>query len=353
MERPRSGWTLESVNDDVFHEICKAILDTTCSDEQGKPITGHQSIKSLSAANLDMRKRLEPIVFKSIYIDVRSWYITLNALKLIENCQAVQHYTKRFHLRIYEAAPGSLESVDGLPRQFATVLSTLKRLEKIRVDVPKNEAPSYRLAAQKSQVELASVRTLESGPQMQWMIELCPHVTTIRICQYWPLHGVPSDRRSYHFVRSAGLAKQLQTFEMEVRWTAELVESVYSTMPHLQSLALLGRRQHFKLKELLPPLSCFRNLKTLSVPRASQLGVGFCPPGCGNAYMGPDGEKVRRRVKEEERRAEQRASRMIFSSCPQLKVLWIGNKEKSRTMQDDSPVVGEGMILSKVHPLSN
>ena len=99
-----------------------------------------------------MRKRLEPIVFRSISIDGESWYITLEALKFLARCQPVHNHTKCFHLSIRDAAPGSLESVDGLPEQFATILSKAKKLQTISIDVPNSEILSYRLAAQELNV---------------------------------------------------------------------------------------------------------------------------------------------------------------------------------------------------------
>jgi hypothetical protein len=78
-------------------------------------------------------------------------------------------------------------------------------------------------------------------------------------------------------------------------------------------------------QELLPILSQFTNLQYLALPDTASLGVGFNPPGCGNAYMGPGGEEYRQQVKEEGRRYTVEVVDMVFPACPALRDLWIGD----------------------------
>ena len=170
---------------------------------------------------------------------------------------------------------------------------------------------------------------------MEWMVDICPHVTTIRTCKYWPRVGVSPSEHTWDLIYVASLVKSLQSFEMEEYWTTELVEEVHNAMPDLKSLALLGRNQNFKLQDLLPPLSKFTNLKTLSIPIASELGIGFCPPIHGRRAWPPEEEEVALHVGH--RQAEERASRMIFAACPRLEVVWIGRTKKTSPKQDEHP----------------
>jgi hypothetical protein len=352
MEKPRSGWTLESINEDGFYEICKTILETTCQNRQGKPITGHQSIKSLSATNRDMRTRLEPMVFRSICVDVRYWVRTLENLERIERCKAIQHHIRRFYLKIYLPHDDEMKRIPELPERFVGIFRRAPKLEKLSISVPDKEVESYQLAIQKPDTDLSSVRTLAFGKGFEWLVELCPQVTTISTCDDWPTRGIRPAQPSYDLVRIASLATKLRVLEIKEYWSAELIEHIATLIPNLQGLGLLGMLQYFKLGDLLTPLSRFRDLKTLSIPMASELGIGFNPPDCGNAYIGPDGEGLARQVEEDERQAEERASRMIFSVCPRLEVLWIGRStKKSRPKGDDGLAPDESMVVNEAHSL--
>ncbi len=51
------------------------------------------------------------------------------------------------------------------------------------------------------------------------------------------------------------------------------------------------------VRELVPILGQFKRLKKLGLVDASYLHVGFNPPMCGNAYMGPNGGEIRKQCK--------------------------------------------------------
>lgn len=351
MDPPKLKPTLQNINEDVFHEISKAILDTAWQNEHGKLLYGHQSIKCLSSTNRNMRHRLEPMVFRCISIDIHSWHITLEALKLVRKWQAARDYMTRFNLRIYDYARGSFECVDGIPEVYASILSLSKRIEKLSISVPEYEVRAYQVALHNAEVYLPSVRTLILDPQMAWMLDFCPAVTTIRTCVDWPMRRVRPSQHSFDFIQAVSCAKNLRNFEMEENWNAALVDAVHLAMPNLESLAILGWTQFFHLRDLVSPLGRFPNLKTLSLPIASELGIGFYPPDCGNAYMGPNGDEVRRQVDEEEGQAEQKALLMVCEACSKLEVVWIGTHRMARPALDKTdqafkinPLVEENML---------
>lgn len=94
------------------------------------------------------------------------------------------------------------------------------------------------------------------------------------------------------------------------------------------------------IPRLLPVLSGFTKLKTLTTMPLQYLGVGFNPPWCGNAYMGEGGQELRRQVKEDEYQANQLVALLIFSTCTQLETLWIGNSNKATLVRS-----GDAMVL--------
>jgi hypothetical protein len=346
--------TLETINDDVFYEICKAILDTARNNELGRFTRENLSIKLLSMTSRYMRKQLEPILFRSILIDVKSWHLTREALEGVGSCQAIHKYMRRFRFKVHDAAEGSLQSVDGLPKLFATVLLKAQKLEELSVAVPVPEAGVYRLAVLQSGLKLTSVRTLVLGPQMEWMVDLCPHVTKIlSTYEGWHQSFVPTIPYSYDFITAAGNASELRHFEMSERWSTELVERILAAMPDIHSLVLTGslnRSPAGHLEVLLPVLGRFTKLRTLSLPAVRSLRLGYHPPSCGNVYMGPNGAQVRERVKQKRLQAEQKASGMVFTECPQLEVLWLGDTRKSTPTRDDRGVYLESVIVTEDRP---
>lgn len=83
------------------------------------------------------------------------------------------------------------------------------------------------------------------------------------------------------------------------------------------------------MQEFLPTLSRFQNLRRLALADAQCLNVGFDPPQCGNAYMGPGGDAVLQRVKREGEEAERKVAHMVFPVCASLEELWIGDTTKA------------------------
>jgi hypothetical protein len=68
------------------------------------------------------------------------------------------------------------------------------------------------------------------------------------------------------------------------------------------------------------------NLHTLALASASDLRVGFDPPGCGNVYMGPGGKEHLAQVIQEGKEAEKKVAGMVCDAIgPHLKQLWVGD----------------------------
>lgn len=82
------------------------------------------------------------------------------------------------------------------------------------------------------------------------------------------------------------------------------------------------------LKILLPFLGQLKFLRCLALADSSCLGVGFHPPRCGNVYMGPHGDEVRKQVQAEGHEADQKVARMVFATCLELETLWVGDFTK-------------------------
>ena len=68
---------------------------------------------------------------------------------------------------------------------------------------------------------------------------------------------------------------------------------------------------------------------------ASNLNVGFDPPGCGNVYMGPGGDEFAEQVAAEERTATESVAKLVFQTCASLKKLWVGDSSHAEVLRDE------------------
>jgi hypothetical protein len=80
-------------------------------------------------------------------------------------------------------------------------------------------------------------------------------------------------------------------------------------------------------------------LEELMLASPVYLGVGFDPPRCGNAYMGPGGDELRKRVHEQRERADELVSRSVFQACASLKKLWIDDHRRAEVSRDDQGII--------------
>jgi hypothetical protein len=68
---------------------------------------------------------------------------------------------------------------------------------------------------------------------------------------------------------------------------------------------------------------------------ASNLDVGFDPPGCGNVYMGPGGDEIWKQVAAEGRKALESVAKLVFQTCVPLKKLWVGDRSRAEVLRDE------------------
>ena len=220
-----------------------------------------------------------------------------------------------------------------LPPVLPELLSKGVKLQRLAVAPPERHTETFHQAFQGSNVILPTVKTLILGPHMEWMVGVCPNVTTVSTRDYRWLHSnVDGDRKrrhTYELIAAAGRASNLQHFEMMEWWKVEYLEAVLASIPFISSLAMTGGNYHDGLEKFIPTLSKFTNLKTLTLAGAHNLKVGFSPPGCGNAYMGKGGAEMRRRVGKQRQKANESVTRIMFSACCQLETLWIGDRTKA------------------------
>ena len=217
------------------------------------------------------------------------------------------------------------------------MLNSLRRLEKVTLTIPAQFTELFRTAFEAEDVLIRSVHTLVLGAPLEWIVEMCPNAKTISTHDWRWLHlksqGARGNQHSYDLIQAAGQAPRLQHFEMIDWWSPEMLEAVLEAMPGIPLLALTGSSYRTGITALLPILGKFTNLQTLTTASAGDLSVGFAPPECGNAYFGPNGNAIRRRVEAAESRANEKVARMVFTACPNLGTLWIGSHFRATVLR--------------------
>ena len=334
METSNSRPSLLMMNDDVLLEICKAVKYMAL-EHQTTVLDDRNSFKLLSRANRYMRELMAPELFKSVRLSAGSWPQALGIVESMQKCQAVQNHTKRLLLQVHDpSAPAKV------PRKLTELIRSMTKLETLTIEIPPEHARLFHEAFLRGGVNLPSVHTVVVGPCMEWIISMCPNVAAISTRDLW-LNTNPKgkDKRShsYDLITAASEAKYLQHFEMNERWHSPMLQAVVVAMPHISSLAMTGTLRGVPpgIKECLPLLASFTNLKTLATVPTPHLGVGFNPPFCGNAYQGEGGAELRRKVKEEESKATRMVAEMVFKACQHLETLWIGSNNRATVTRNE------------------
>ncbi len=133
--------------------------------------------------------------------------------------------------------------------------------------------------------------------------------------------------RVFDFIYKAATAPELEHLDDD--WYAVLL-TISKVMPTLQSLAQVGMPYRLDLDDndiynILPRLGLLENLKTLYLDPVWHLNIGIFRGGCGNPYLGPDGDRLRAQEEMEEREAEVEVAMKVFNELRGLEVLWFGN----------------------------
>lgn len=225
----------------------------------------------------------------------------------------------------------------------------MDRLEKLELFIPEYHTSQFEAAFRQVKVSLPRVDFLAVGPYSEFVVSLCPNVTTLATSSLQWLHckrgnqgDIPREH-SLRLIEAAGGTSKLTHLAMFEWWNFTLLETILVAVPNLSSLSMECSNYSEGLTKLLPILSRFNNLQYLALASAFSLKVTcFQPPWCGNAYYGPNGDQMRQRVGEEREKATKIVVQMVFPVCRKLKVLWIGDRQRTEVRRSHSGDVAGG-----------
>ena len=208
--------------------------------------------------------------------------------------------------------------------------------------VPNHHTQLFAGLFRDARVLLPTVDTLVVGAGCDFAIQHCPNVTAVagNGHRHYSLCGKTEDQQPLlDLISAVADARKLSSLEIMAWWKPDLVRAIHDSAPQLQGLVLdaglySGLYKH-GIAAFVSVISRFDYLEDLAVGSVSQLSVGFRPPRCGNAYRGPGGAEVRKRVKLDREAAEDKVAGMILPTCPKLRNLWIGNSTRVEVLRNE------------------
>lgn len=333
--------SLLQLPDELILEILSAVHPPGCPSSwrnrrkcSGCSISRHELV-NVSMTNKRMRNICAPFIFTHVGIGRRSygWWRASRSLKAAELSFHGKQYATSLTINVSPGYRKFKHPSESFPRRCALALSRYDRVRQLHLVVPYYTAAAFKTGFRKSNLEFPNVRTLILGSRLEWLIHMCPNVEVIStVGPRWlddDTDGRWSWQLLYNLIQTAGFVPNLRHFEMRADWNTDLVGTVLQCMPEIESLAMPGGQYYDEINALLSILGQFRNLKVLALAEPEKLGVGYDPPGCGNAYFGPGGNAMREQVLQQRRAAVMYVGKMVIEKMRSLNELWVGISDRA------------------------
>ena len=222
---------------------------------------------------------------------------------------------------------------------LASLLSSrliqMTKLEKLLVDIADYNTAAFSSDMAGMNVTLPKVRSITIGPFSEFVIELCPNIESITINGYGWSYSY-GDIDSIALVESLRKTRHVKSLVIQNRWPVSTARALLSSLPNLQSLGMYTTDYDAPVADYLIELPKLPKLQRLVLSDASQLGVGFDPPECGNYYFDSEGNEVPELVAQvaaDQKEAEKKVLTMVEPLCRNLTTLWIGLHTKAEILR--------------------
>ncbi|KIM28394.1 hypothetical protein M408DRAFT_329466, partial [Serendipita vermifera MAFF 305830] len=271
---------------DVIHHICSTVYHMN-----------HKAFCSLSLVDQRIRTACIPFLFEEIIFDRQwgedgiPWDGVPDAIEDILKQRAILNAVRSLHFQPwvhkFEESP--------IPTAFFKLLFSLPNLRHLAILLQSPYQDQFR-----RELGLIDEDTIQSGkkllPTVQsvriasaaWMFisDCSPNLVALDVTNAsttnWPPHQDPD----LDIAKLGKIHPELEELYCDLPGTEPNVREIADHLPRIQGLGLWGRgyREPNGILDHLHAFTRLKNLKSLSVPGASGLGMGFYPPRCGNAY---------------------------------------------------------------------
>ncbi|KAF4977300.1 hypothetical protein FZEAL_6188 [Fusarium zealandicum] len=332
--------------------------DATCK-HQSRSRTSIDKIPDDLFQHLILDNEKNAIMLDSAF----GWLYLHSRLREILNCKAALDNCESLRIKI-RPYPGSTQRplyslfwepnvppshVPGLLADVLTSMPNLKKLECVQLSNESWAIGVFEAEFQKRDLTLPSVKRLFLGPDMHFLIAMCPNLKSVDTSEGYPWYPrIPLEGRERHdLIRATKSAPKLEEFGMHLRWHPKDLEEIRENMPQLKTLRLHGKisRRNSpcyhcsrgaaltrkKIKNIAPALAKFTSLTTLHLPQKC-LGTGLCRQSPDSPLLGPTSVRdiqIRRRVTRVAMWMIEEISEMILAQVPGLESLVIGNMGSS------------------------
>ncbi|KAF2179819.1 hypothetical protein K469DRAFT_715913 [Zopfia rhizophila CBS 207.26] len=347
-----SRFTLSDLNDDVLRDICDHLIIWAQSQPTGSCAKKRAPLKALSLVDRRLRALVAPQIFKKVIISGSGgrsqclpngdWKTAHRALSDLSNNPTIITYIKSLRFDIYGSEAPNRPAFSQDMHQFVAFLCKLPSLQRLVIYIPKPHVDGFQSAFRHIDTDspflFPNIKTLVFHPFTLSLLDRCPNVE--EVCMHVPHWSRGFNRESpetmeafrRELVATAKRAKKATHFDASGHWSVEHITDLVKAAPQLERLNMRGHARHYDgaFYEIMQALGSFEGLRRLDVEDASELGLGFKGGHmCGNAYFGPDGERLHRQLKKDREDAEETAAKLAFQNIASLRELWVGDYAKA------------------------
>ncbi|TDZ22808.1 hypothetical protein Cob_v004381 [Colletotrichum orbiculare MAFF 240422] len=330
-----SPWVYANAKD--LASLGEEVVDLFC-----KPITAQMEGADTGHTGLD-GGNVPPDFFRRLEIDNNRWGINRpgwenarDRLQELKACPRALEEVEELVVDVFVLDSGARQEPKLPPPEvlelFPEVLGMMKGLKMLQWNVRgegENEVLGAAFKAAGTKVE--ALRRLTAGVNAAWLMEVAPGLELVTVkpdgVTSWSEEG---RQRTEGWVRTAAGLEQLKGLDLgRVEWLDRMNEVLPEVLPDIEELWVgplaasypTGFREDGdKLRNVTKSLASLSKLKKLHLPWSADLQLGFDGgPWCGNAYDGPEGAALWRRVRLADLNATQQAGEIVKANIPQLK----------------------------------
>ncbi|EJD39115.1 hypothetical protein AURDEDRAFT_187555 [Auricularia subglabra TFB-10046 SS5] len=210
-DSPERHPTAYILDDDVLHLVCRHLYRLS-----------PRTLKCVSVANKQLREAALPFLFR--HVKVTGDWLESSAVLYRVNELGMARHVRHFELHVFvHTTTLQRRPPDGLPELLSYLLSDMRCLKHLSLDLPSYHAPLFGNQLRHDRLILRRVRNLTLAPYCEFAIYLCPNVLSVSTNERWVL-----DTRGNPAMRLFGAAGTSMTIvELAVHvdvWTVTLIE---------------------------------------------------------------------------------------------------------------------------------
>ena len=315
--------TFLDLNDDILLMICRLAdrYDHQCRTKREARPSHHprSMLVSLCSVCRQLRDVGTPILHSKAAIlntkrDSAGRPCPVNIAQILRSIEETAHfrnYCKSLRVDI------NCEQSSNLSDTLAGTVSRLPKLRQLELSVSVPMREHIHGAFGYGNISLVRIEKLSVNTEFARNMVIHDALQTLQVLDHSPNSLKTANAIQTLLRRPFG---NIRTLNVQAWWSPELVNQLLASLPQLTTL---GTVSQYPVMTLLPLMSGFSTLKMLATAGLHDLRTRYDPPDCGNAYFGPEGKELERRLAKVKAEVLQELSKQAFQSCRKLETLWV------------------------------